>query len=587
MDWSISVTQPTFIITDFGAVGDARTMNTAAIQATVEACAAAGGGRVVVPGGTFVSGPVFLRSNIEFHLSAGAVLRGSPVMADDPCHDMESHCYRFNVWLASLLTGFKLENVSITGRGTLDGQGDVWWAEIDAGRGKNRPLTIYLCDCERVLIEGVRVMNSPAWTILPLLCRNLTIRDVSIKNPWKPYHNCDGIDIYSCRNVHVTGCHLDTGDDGICLKSLPDFYVSSCGGSTVDYSKPHIPCENIIIDNCVVEHAHSGVGIWAEVIGGMSNICVSNCVFDGTRTGIRINRYPQPGGYVKDVRIDNIVMRRVESVFEVSNYFDPAKMAQGPDSQTTPVFENIHISNVTATKARLACEAFGLPKMPIRNISFSNIRIEADKGFDIRDAEDILLDNVVVTCPGPALTVRNARNLDINRMIAAAPQAGIPAIQFTNVQDTWLHGCKAAIGTETFLLLTGSDNRDIRLMENELSHAAHAQGEGLPMMDWSFSSCAYSGSSMWRIAGHGSPYPPVPPAVRATIGQKWSEAQVSGICGIHRIESGARNGVDLPAGDKRRIYVVEIFGFPEQLVICDDGEWIKTIDDPDWRAWGK
>lgn len=574
-------------VKDYGAIGDGVTMNTVAIQKAVDACAAAGGGKVVVPAGVFMSGPIHLKSHIEFHLSAGAIVRGSANRADYPPQDMESHGYRFNEWLASLVTGYKLENVSITGRGVLDGHGKPWWGEIDAGRGGQRPVTIYLCDCDRVLIEGVTVMNSPAWTVLPLLCRNVTIRDIAIKNPWKPYHNCDGMDIYSCRNVHITGCHVDTGDDGICLKSLPDFFVSSCGAKTVDYSKPRIPCENVIIDACHMEHAHSGVGIWAEVIGGMRNVAVSNCVFDGTRTGIRINRYPQPGGYVKDVRIDNIIMRRVESVFEVSSYFDVAKMEEGPDRETTPVFENIHISNVTATQARFACEMYGLPDMPVRNVSFSNISIEADKGFDIRNAENITLDNVTVTCPGPAVMARDARNLELHRMTAAAPQAGIPAIQLANTHDTWIHGCKAVAGTGMFLGLVGTDNRDILLQENHLSPAAQIQGETQPVADWSHCSCAYSGSSMWRKSGDINPFLPVPPAVMDAIRRELSADKIHCLVGIHRIESGARRGLELPAGDRRRMYITEDWNSPIKLVIAEDGELLRKIDDPAWRVYGK
>ncbi len=576
-----------FDVTQFGAIGDGQTLNTAAIQKAVDACAAAGGGTVLVPGGTFVSGPIFLRSNIEFHLSAGAVLQGSRDFADYPPLDVESHGHHINAFLASLLTGYNLENVSITGHGVLDGQGEVWWAEIDAGRGGPRPVTIYLCDCERVLIEGVKVMNSPAWTILPLLCRNVTIQGVTIKNPWKPYHNCDGIDVHSCNNVRISNCYVDTGDDGICLKSIPEWFISANGTMKTDYSKPRIPCENVVIENCVVEHGHSGVGIWAEVIGGMRNVAVSNCVFDGTRQGIWINRYPAPGGYVKDIRFDNIIMRRVEIVMAVTSYLDPAKVEEGPGKEDTPEFSNIHISNITATKARFACEAYGLPKMPIRDISFSHIRIEADKGFDIRDAEGILLDDVEVTCPGPAVLAENVRNLELRRLIDAAPQTGIPSVQLTNTQDVWIHGCKAVAGTDVFLGQVGDENRNVVLEENELSQAARAQGAVEPVPTWNFSSYAYSGSAMWRMSGIANPFLPVPPSVIDTIRREWDTDRLNTINSIFRLESGGKPGVDLAAGDKRRIYIIEIWSNAEKLIICEDGELLRKIDDPDWHAWGK
>jgi len=570
-----------YVVTDFGAVGDGKTLNTAAIQRAVDACADAGGGRVLIPAGTFVSGPIFLKSNIELHLSPGAVLRGSRDLKDYPAFKVESHGHTINEFLASLVTGHQLENVSITGRGVLDGQGDVWWAEIDAGRRGRRPVIIFLCDCENVLIEGVKVMNSPAWTILPLLCRNVTIRGVTIENPWKPYHNCDGIDVHSCSNVRIADCHIDTGDDGICLKSIPDWFVSANGTGKVDYSRPRIPCENVAIQNCIVKHAHSGVSVWAEVIGGMRNVVVSNCVFDGTRTGIQIARYPWPGGSVKNVRVNNIVMRRVEAVFRISSFCDPKELQPGPDPETTPEIANIHISNVTATKARLACESFGLPKMPVRDISFSHVRIEADKGFDFRDVENVLLDDVAVDCPGPAVMAQNARRLEIRRLDAVNPQPGIPAVQLTGCTDTWIRGCRARAGGGPFVGLVGADNPGLILDAPAGSGVTKAAVEPVPT--WSFSSYAYSGSSMWRVTGHRNAFLPVPDAVLACIRREWDDGRFHVINGVQRLESGARPDILLPAGDRRRVYIVMAWRVPETLLIAGDGELLRKAVDFDYR----
>ena len=574
-----------YLVTDFGAVGDGKTLNTAALQKAVDTCAAAGGGRVVVPAGTFVSGPVFLKSNIELHLSAGAVLQGSRNFKDYPPVDVEVRGLRINEFLASLVTAVGATNVAVTGRGVLDGQGAPWWAEIDAGRGGRRPVTLYFCNCERVLIEGVQVMNSPAWTILPLLCRNVTIQGVTIKNPWKPYHNCDGIDIHACSNVRVANCFIDTGDDGICLKSLPDWFISANGTGKVDYAQPRIPCENVVIENCVVEHGHSGVGIWAEVLGGMRNVTVSNCVFDGTRTGIRIARYPWPGGFVRDVRVSGVVMRRVEAVIELSSFYDPKKVEPGPGREDTPEFRNIHFSNITATQARFACEAYGLPQRPLRDISFSNLRIEADKGFDLRDAEDVLFDNVEVTCPGPALLATDVRRLELRRFLAPAALAGAAAVQFAGVQDAWVRGCRATAGTDVFLGLVGDANRGLVVEGNDLTRAAQAQAAVAPAPTWSFSSYAFSGSSMWRSSGHQNPFLPVTPAVWATIQREWPAARRQFIHGVHRLESGARPDITLPAGDRREIYIIEAWQVVERLIIAEDGELLQKTTDPEFKAW--
>jgi hypothetical protein len=576
-----------FCITEYGGVGDGTTPNTAAIQKAVDACAAAGGGRVVVPAGTFVSGPIFLKSNIEFHLMAGAVLRGSRTIADYPLLDCQAQGYHIDRWWhASLLTGTNLENVAITGRGVIDGQGDVWWKARDAGQLKFiRPMTVFLFDCERVRIDGVKIIDSPQWTTVSILCRNMTFHDVSVRNIWNTYHNCDGINFVSCSNVRIANCSIDTGDDGITLKSLPDFGMVTGGflknnELAVDYSKPRIPCENFTITNCVVEHAHSGVGIWAEVIGGMRNIVVSNCVFDGTRVGIKIARWPPPGGFMKDIRVSNIVMRRVEVPLEVSSFIDPKSVGPGPDQETSPQISNIHISNITATKARVACQALGLPKMPLRDISFSHIRIEADRGFEIRDAENVLLDDVTVDCPGPAVIAKNVRNLEIRRLDAARPQADVPAVELANCTDAWLHGCRARPGSGPFAGTVG-ENPGLVLGD---APVPLTQAPVQPSPTWSTVSYAYSGSSMWRKDGNRNAFLPVPEAVMATIRKEWDDRRINGINGVQRLESGARPDVVLPPGDRREIYIIMVWGVPETLLIAEDGELLRKAADFDYKA---
>ncbi len=587
-----------FCIAEYGAVGDGTTPNTAAIQKAVDACAAAGGGRVVVPAGVFVSGPIFLKSNLEFHLSPGAVLRGSRNLADYPVLDQEGYGYHVQGWLhAALLTGYRLENVSITGTGVVDGQGSVWWDEKDAKgdvwdsakaatRMKAcRPVLIHLFDCSSVKIQGVKLINSPMYTIFPIFCRNVIIDGVTIENPWKPYNNCDGIDLMSCRDVRISNCFVDTGDDGICLKTVPGWCL--IGGPNPggiwgpDYNKPRIPCENVIIENCIVRHAHSGVGIWAEVIGGMRNIVVSNCVFDGTRVGIKIARFPPLlGGFMKDIRVSNIVMRRVEVPLELSSFADPKSVGPGPDLETSPEISNIHISNITATKARVACQAHGLPMMPLRDISFSHIRIEADRGFEIRDAENVLLDDVTIDCPGPAVIAKNVTNLEIRRLDAARPQADIPAVELANCTDAWLHGCRARPGGGPFAGTVG-DNPGLVLGD---APVPLTQSQVQPSPTWSTASYAYSGSSMWRKDGNRNAFLPVPAAVMATIRKEWDAGRINGINGVQRLESGARPDVVLPAGDRREIYIIMVWGVPETLLIAEDGELILKAAKFDYKA---
>ncbi len=579
-----------FNITDHGAIGDGQTLNTSAIQRTVDACAAAGGGRVVVPAGTFVSGPVFLKRNIEFHLSAGAVLQGSRNMADYGMVELKTHGHHIRVFLASLLTAVQAENVSVTGSGTLDGQGKVWWDEIDAGRGGSRPVLVYFLDCERVLLEGVKLLNSPCWTVLPLLCRNVSIRGITIQNPWKPYHNCDGIDIHSCRNVRVSDCHIDTGDDGICLKSIPDWFVSAGGVSAsgamqVDYRQPRIPCENVVIDNCVVTHAHSGVSAWAEVIGGLGNLAVTNCVFDGTRTGIQIARYPWPGGHVRDCTFDNIVMRRVECGIRVSSKMFPwDKLKEGPDPETTPDIGNIQINNITGTKVMVACEMYGMEKNPVHDVTFSNIRMECDLGFNLRNVRNVYFDHVEVTCRNVPLVVKDANNVEFHRFHAAASTPAIPVIEVERVREGWVHGCTAAPGTNVFLGEVGAGN-DVRLDNNRLAHARQERAAVQPENAWNICSHAYSGSRWMRDSGDRNLWLPLPVAVDTFVRARWKPEQVDRIWSISRVEANARPGAewDVP-NERRRIYIIEAHDVAERLVVFEDGELLRTVEDPKFHA---
>ena len=583
-------------IRNYGAVGDGKTLNTAAIQKAVDACAAAGGGRVVVPAGVFVSGPIFLRSNIELHLSAGAVLQGTRDTKDYGPVSLKTRGHHINAFLASLVTAVQAENVAVTGLGTLDGQGRVWWDEIDAGRRGPRPVLVYFLDCERVLIEGVKLQNSPAWTVLPLLCRNVTIRGITIQNPWKPYHNCDGIDIHACRDVRISDCHIDTGDDGICLKSLPDWFISAGGeakdaSGTVDYRLPRLPCENVVIENCTVAHAHSGVALWAEVIGGIQNVAVANCVFDGTRAGIQIARYPWPGGYVRDATFDNIIMRRVEWVIQLSSQLPQWQptLNDGPGKETTPEFSNIRISNVFFFKQKTAYEMYGMEKNPVHDITLSNLRIESDLGFNLRRVRNVVFDNVEVSCRNVPLVVKDADNVEVRRFSAAVSTPDIPVIEVERVRDSWVRGCTAAPGTGVFLGEVGEGN-DVLMEDNRLDRARQARAAVQADNAWNLCSHAYTGSRWIRDSGCRNLWLPLPGAVMETVRREWPADRIDRIFAVSRVEANARPGAEVAAdGERRRIYFIEARDEVEKLVVFEDGELLRRISDPAIHAygWGK
>jgi hypothetical protein len=224
---------------------------------------------------------------------------------------------------------------------------------------------------------------------------------------------------------------------------------------------------------------------------------------------------------------------------------------------------------------------------PIRDVSFSNIRIEADRGFDIRSAENVLLDNVEVACRGPALLAEDVRNLEVRRLIGSEPLADVPIIQLTKASDIWIHGSTAVAGTGTFLGLVGDGNRDVLLEGNRLSRAERQRSPVEPSPTWSTSSYAYSGSAMWRTSGDRNRFLPVPLAVMETIRREWDARRIHGINGIHRLESGARPDVTLPPGDRRRIYIVMVWDLPEKLLIAEDGELLRKDVEFDYKAFLK
>jgi len=602
-------------ITTHGAVADGKTVNTEAIQAAVDACAAAGGGRVVVPAGTFVSGSIHLKSNIEFHLAAGALLQGSADLADFGLLDLEGHGYRSREWChAALLNTCGCENVAITGTGTIDGCGSVWWesknsmdesvaaVRKDTPQKGWRPPILFFFDSRRIKVRDVKLQNSPMYGILPVCCLDIVIDGVCIESPWMPYNNCDGIDIMSCKDVRISNCHVDTGDDGICLKTLPGWYLfygpNEKGEWGQDLGKPQIACDNVLIENCVVRRAHSGVAIWAEVSGGMSNVVVNNCVFDGTRTGIQIARWHEPGGHVRNCSFTNIVMRRVGTGIVVSTQQAPWEApSEGPE----PEFHNIRIAHVTGTQLNVACKLHGTESRPVHDIDLTDIRMEADLGFQVQHAENIRMDAIALTCQNVPLVMKDCTNVEARAFNAHPSSDAIPAIEVERVRESWVHGCTAATGTGVFLGEVGEEN-DVLLEGNRLALAREERAAVEPDNRWNTCSHAYTGSRWIRDDGENNTWLPMPDPVAAFVRERWTPEQVDGIWSVSRVEANARDGAEVePRIDAngrewgsalhnvdqrelRSIYIIESREVDERLVVFEDGELLRSVDDPNFHA---
>ncbi len=484
-------------IRDFGAIPNDDTKDTDAIRKAIQAAVNAGGGTVYLSAGRYVSGSIHLQSNITLHLDAGAVLAFSQDF-DDYLPMVQSRwegteCFNFS----PPIYAYHAQNIAIVGRGLIDGQGKAWWdfhrklrtefqqnkkiaepskwsklfAEKNAASYLKerwepmgdflRPPMIQPFECRNVRIEGISLKDPPFWTINPVYCENVTVTGISIKNP-DDSPNTDGINPDSCRNVHISDCHISVGDDCITIKSGRDEDGRRVGRS----------CENITVTNCTMLDGHGGVVIGSEMSGGVRRIAISNCVFDGTERGIRIKTTRGRGGVIEDIRVSNVVMTRItRAPFDLNMFY--AKMPEEPVSERTPVLRNLHFSGITVTDSPAAGFILGLAEMPVDNVSFCNIAIDAEKGFSCSNARNIALRDVRInTKKGPALLGENLTGLEMEGFRTLAPHADCAVIDLKNVADAYLRGCRAAPGTDVFLALRGESCRSILLQNNDLRSAS-------------------------------------------------------------------------------------------------------------------
>jgi len=486
---------PVYDVRAFGAVADGKTKNTAAIRKAIAAASAAGGGTIYLGGGTYLSGPIHLASNITLYVDAGAVLKFSDDFADYLPMVRSRWEGTEVVNFSPLIYADRAENVAIVGRGTIDGQGAAWWKYVRALKDEHqktgawrtdkwrqefsrmnpnldwpddrqnlemgflRPPLIQLLECHNVAIEDVTIRNSPFWTVNPVYSDDVTVRGVTIDNPFDA-PNTDGIDPESCRNVHISDCHIAVGDDCITIKSGRDRQGRRIGRAA----------ENITVTNCTMGHGHAGVAMGSEISGGIKKITVSNCVFDGTDRGIRIKSTRGRGGVVEDVRVQNIVMKNVrEEAITLNLYYTNAPPE--PVSERTPRFRNIHLSGISGSAGE-AGAILGLEEARIENVTLTDVDLVAQKGLSIKDASHLALHAVRIdTAAGPSLIVDRSDDVHLFDFRTLTPHPGTPVIELANVKRAFVHGAFAAPGTDTFLNIRGADSQAIFVGENDLADA--------------------------------------------------------------------------------------------------------------------
>ena len=432
-------------VTDFGGVGDGVTLNTDAFAAAVDALVRQGGGKLDVPAGIWLTGPIGLQSHIELHLDRDAILVFSTDQDLYPIIDTNFEGLDVRRCL-SPIHAEGAHDIAITGGGVIDGSGDAWrevkkrkvsadqWKGIvarggllsddgsvwypDAGYAKARatagslnypdpsldeneiktflrPVLVSLRDCERVLLEDCTFQNSPCWNLHPLYCRDVVIRGVTVRNPHYSA-NGDGIDIDACENVILADSSFDVGDDAICIKS----------GKDEDGRRHARACRNLVISGCTVYHGHGGFVVGSEMSGGVENIRVSDCRFIGTDVGLRFKSTRGRGGLVRNIWCDHIYMKDIVSYGVIFNLYyagvaatDMARSGEAdlqPVDETTPEFRDCHFSDILCAGAAEAIYINGLPELPVRDLDFRNCRFTADKGTEVHFAENIRFENVLV-----------------------------------------------------------------------------------------------------------------------------------------------------------------------------------------------
>lgn len=408
-----------FAVADFGALADGKTDSSQAIARALDACASAGGGRIVLAPGTTLTGPIRLRSNMELHVPAGARLKFIP----EPARYLPPVLTRWEgvelMGYHPLIYAFEAHDIAVTGAGVLDGSADetTWWTWKGAGRYKTapasetqardrerlfamaeqgipvqqrvfgegsrlRPPFFQPYRCENVLVEGVTVNASPFWLMHPVECTSVTFRKVNCASHG---HNNDGIDPESCVDVLIDGCTFDTGDDCIAIKA----------GRNADGRRIGKVCENVVIRNCHMRDGHSGVAIGSEMTGGVRRVYVQDCTMDSphlTRVlELKSNGYR--GGRIEDIHVTRITAGRVDKAFvQIWLYYE-----EGDGGPYVPAVARVTVTDSSAEQVYRMLVVRGRPDSPIHGLALSNIRIGNEgKPSVVLDATDVVVDRISV-----------------------------------------------------------------------------------------------------------------------------------------------------------------------------------------------
>jgi polygalacturonase len=485
-------------VTEFGAVGDGSTLNTEALQKAIDAAARTKVGMLRFPAGQYLTGTLFLRSHLTLYLDRGATILGSDKLEDYPLITVDSIAPANPQAKRVLLFGDGLEDVTITGLGTIDGQGDAKAFEITPPHWSTpiRPEIIVMVNCRKVTVKGITLRDSPAWVQHYLHCDDVLLQNLNVYSHVN--YNNDMIDVDGCRNVRIDNCVGNTGDDAITLKSTAGRI-----------------CENVTISNCRLSSHSNAIKCGTESTGGFRNITITNCVITptgaedfhlGDRLGFAgLALEMVDGGILESITASNLVVEGTTApIFMRLGHCGRKYSSEMPDPDVG-VFRNVSVSNVIATGVKdTGCAIAGLPDHPLRNVVLSNINIEfagggtredyqqkiphrpdcypeatmfgklAAYGFFVRHVDGITLSNIQLGFEAPdhrpALLCADVRNLRVDGLAAETTRTAAPLIVLRDVKQALISGCMPLTDCETFLGLFGR-TRNVLVTSNSIPHA--------------------------------------------------------------------------------------------------------------------
>lgn len=461
-----------------GAAGDGQRMDTEVIQGAIDTCSRSGGGVVYFPAGQYLTGGVAMKSRVTLELDAGAVILGSTSLADYPNRIPALRSYTDGYVEKCLIYGEGLENIAITGRGTIDGQGAAF-----KGPYKVRPYLMRFVGCRNVSVSGVEIRNSPMWVQHYLACEDVDIRGIRVHS--KVNGNNDGIDIDACHRVRISDCDIVSGDDAIVLKSTCDRV-----------------CRDVTVTNCTISSDCNALKLGTESNGGFENIVMSNCtVYDTRLAGIALEVVD--GGRFDRVAISNIVMKGVGTPIFIRLGNRARPFIDGGPIPGMGTMRNITISGVDALATRnTGCAIAGLPGNLIESVTLSDIRITAPGGGKVSDAgrevpenpekypdfgmfgmlpaygfycrhvKNLVLRNVQTGFAQPdhrpALVCDDVEDLELAAGLLTASAEAEAAIRLAGVRNALLAGCRGAGVPAHWVRVTGERTRHVTVTGNHL-----------------------------------------------------------------------------------------------------------------------